>query len=349
MHKIMNDSERKEKILKTITGENAGYIPVIPLSMPFAIKWSGQDPEKVNSDPRLFAEVMVKCRQEFDYDGQWVGGAGDVIEVMGRGLIDKFGKPSVTGEAVVKKQEDIEKLHEFHPRKDMKIGELKQSIDYIKKHDPGQPIFTVVSNPACTAALLMDVGNFYVSLIKRPEFVKEVIKAVTQPLIDMVGAMAEAGVDVIWAPAPILSGTCISRKHYEKVCMESSILFNKAVKDCGARLIVHTCGDWNDRYDLVVQEGADCLHLSETSLADIHNRYHKNVALMGMIPSVPVMLFGKEKDVYEAAKADCMTAALDGGFLLSPDCGMPPNVPEENVRAMVRAARDAERLILSES
>ena len=66
---------------------------------------------------------------------------------------------------------------------------------------------------------------------------------------------------------------------------------------------------------------------------------------MGQIPSAPVMLFGSPEQVYQAAYADCMTAGGHGRFILSPDCGMPPNVSDDNIRAMVQAARDAEKAL----
>jgi uroporphyrinogen decarboxylase len=51
-----------------------------------------------------------------------------------------------------------------------------------------------------------------------------------------------------------------------------------------------------------------------------------------------VMLRGSPADV-EAACQDCLEkAAGGGGFILMPGCDIPPMVPEENVRAFIRAA-----------
>ena len=121
--------------------------------------------------------------------------------------------------------------------------------------------------------------------------------------------------------------------------------FSQTVRELGARLIIHTCGNWNDRFDLVMQEKANCLHVSECDLSAIYRQYGKETALMGQIPSAPVMLFGSPEQVYQAAYADCMMAGGHGRFILSPDCGMPPNVSDDNIRAMVQAARDAEKAL----
>ena len=43
-----------------------------------------------------------------------------------------------------------------------------------------------------------------------------------------------------------------------------------------------------------------------------------------------------------------MDAAYDGRFILSGDCDLPPQTPDENIRAAVRAAREAEKVLFGE-
>lgn len=340
--KAMN---KKEQILSLLDGASVDYIPVIPLAAPFAIRRSGMNPGLAYSQPELFADALIRSRQDLGYDGLWVGGFGGVVSAMGKNLIDKFGAHSTTGECVIHRPADLDKLNPFDVQRDLKLDGLRKTIQLIRQREPEEPILTVVSNPASSAALLMDVANFYINLIQDPEFVRAVIAAVTGPILDTVRALVDVGVDIIWAPAPVLGGSAISRKHYEQICMESCINFSQKVRQLGARLIIHTCGNWNDRFDLVMEDKAHCLHVSECDLARFCRQYGDQTAVMGQIPSSPIMLMGTPEQVYEAAYADCMTAGGRGRFILSPDCGMPPHVPDENVRAMVRGARDAQKAL----
>ncbi len=332
---------KKEQILLTLDGKYTGYIPVIPVANTFAAKWSGRSMGEVMSNPELYAQAMIDCRKHFDYDGLWVSGFEGVTAALGGGLADKFGKHSLTGENVILTRESLKQLHDFKASRDLKLDGMIKAIKMMKEQDPEQPIFTVVSSPASTAAVMMDVGNFYVSMIKDPEFVKEVISRITEPLVESVKMLAEAGVDVIWNPMPTLSGTCISQKLYEQICRESNIYFNEQVKKCGLHLVAHACGKWDDRFDLLCQEGNDGIHVSECDFPEVCRKYGQDICLMGDIPSVPVMLLGTSEEVYKTSFDNCMTAASYGTFILSPDCGMPPNVPYENVEAMCRAAKDA--------
>ncbi len=332
---------RKEQILQAIDGKYPGYIPVIPVANTFAAKWSGKPMGAVMGNPQLYAQAMIDCRKHFDYDGLWVNGVGGITAALGQGMTDKFGKKSTNGESVILTRESLNQLHDFKAARDLKPDGMIKAVRMMKEQDPDQPIFTVVSSPASTAAVMMDVGNFYVSMIKDPEFVKDVIRRITEPIVESVKMIADAGVDVIWNPMPTLSGTCISKKLYEEICRESNIYFNEQVRKCGLRLVAHACGKWDDRFDLLFQEGNDGIHVSECNFPEVCQKYGDKVCLMGDIPSVPVMLLGTAEEVYKTAFDNCMAAVPHGTFILSPDCGMPPNVPYENVEAMCKAAKDA--------
>lgn len=335
---------KKEEILRTLDGEYTGYIPVIPVANAFAAKQSGKPMGRLMADPVEYAQVMMDCRKHFGYDGLWVMGVDGVTAALGKGMTDKFGKISKTGESVILNRDALEQLPDIQVARDINIDRIKQAIQLMKKEDREEPIFSIISSPASTAAVMMDVGNFYISMIKEPEFVKEVIRRITNPIVEFVYMLAEAGVDVIWNPMPTLSATCISRKLYKTICRESNIYFNEQVKKCVVKLVAHACGKWDDRFDLLSQEGIDGMHVSECDFPEVCKKYGKGICMMGDIPSVPVMLLGTAEQVYQTAYDNCMAAIQHGSFILSPDCGMPPDVPKENVRSMCQAAKDAAAL-----
>lgn len=41
----------------------------------------------------------------------------------------------------------------------------------------------------------------------------------------------------------------------------------------------------------------------------------------------------------------CMDGAYEGRFILSADCAVPPSTTDENMKAVVRAAKDAEKVL----
>lgn len=299
---------KKEKILRTLEGEYTGLIPVIPVSNLFAAKQSKKSMREIMSDPVCYAEVMIDCRRKYGYDGLWAMGSGGVTEALGRGMKDKFGKTSVTGESVILDRKSLKNLNSVQAVRNMNLDGLKQAVHIMKTEEPEEPIFAIISSPASTAAVMMDVGNFYINTVKDPEFVKEVIQRITDPIVEYVSLLADAGVDVIWNPMPTLSGTCISRQIYEEICRDSNLYFNKKTKESGVKLVAHACGKWEDRLDLLVQEGNDGIHVSECDFSEVCKTYGDQVCLMGDLPSVPLMLLGTEEQVYQKAMDQCKTA-----------------------------------------
>lgn len=341
----MKGLTKREKIINTLEGMKTGYIPVIPSATTFALARSAYSVSECQKDPNKFADAMVSARTEFNYDGLWAGLFQGVTSFMGSGLIDKHGKKSVSGNGTVREPEDMKKLRSFDVDLCESLHIIVENIALLKRMEPDEPVLTIVDNPSMVVAALMDGSNFYSNIIRQPSFIRDVTELVFDPLLLCVEKIIEAGADIIWLPLPTIGGTCISRQHYETFCMPYNRRFNHAIIAKGVHLIVHTCGKWNDRFDLAAAEGAHCLHVSEANLGELKKNYGKKTAFMGQVPSISVMMLGDANMVMKEGIQDCLQAGENGGFILSADCGLPAKTPEENIRALVGAAREAEQLL----
>lgn len=333
---------KKELIQKTLCRKQTGYIPVIPSATGFALSKS-KDPAQCRRDPEQWAEIMVETRRRFGYDGLWAGIFQGVTAALGGGLTDKHGKVSVTGESTIGTYADMKKMKCCVPEHLPSLARLTKIIECLKKAEPDQPVIVIADNPSMSAAALMDGANYYKSMMLEPNFVHDLTELLMEPIGESVRLLIAAGADLVWLPEPTIGGTCISRTHYQEFCVPYNTRFNRMIKEQGAGLIVHTCGNWNDRFDIASGEEADCLHVAEADLACLKKEYGGKISIMGQLPAVFTMMMKRPEEVYAEALESCLTAAAGGGFILSPDCGMPAATPDENVRAMVQAARDAEK------
>ena len=180
----------------------------------------------------------------------------------------------MSGNGTVRQPEDMKKLRPFHVDLCEALHHIMENIALLKL-EPAEPVLVIVDNPSMVAAALMDEENYYFNLIKNPAFIRDLTELVFDPLLLCVKKIIEAGADIIWLPLPSIGGTCISRQHYETFCMPYNKRFNEAIIAQGAHLIVHTCGNWNDRFDLVTTEGAHCLHVSQADLGELKKNYGK--------------------------------------------------------------------------
>jgi uroporphyrinogen decarboxylase len=80
--------------------------------------------------------------------------------------------------------------------------------------------------------------------------------------------------------------------------------------------------------------------MGDCDLAEVKERYGSRIALMGNLHTTEVMLLGTPQDVERAARHCIAAAARNGGLVLSTgdQCGR--DTPDENIFALVRAARE---------
>ena len=146
-----------------------------------------------------------------------------------------------------------------------------------------------------------------------------------------------------------ISGHMISNP--EPIFRELSLPTLKAVtaicKEAGVISQVHCCGP---EYDLVkiAAEETDLSSINplehppmgDCHLARVKKEFGRDISLMGNLHTTEVMLMGSPEDVERASKQAIDDAAEGGGFILSTgdQCGR--DTPDENIHAMIEAARD---------
>lgn len=192
---------------------------------------------------------------------------------------------------------------------------------------------------------LLGIASYYKKLARDKKLIEETSKALEPLLFRELEKIAEAGCDIIWIPMPTISGTCISKKSYVKSCHTYSARFVEKVHQLGMKAIIHTCGKWNDRFDIVVQENPDAIRLSETNLSEFAVKYGKQVCMMGNISVLDTLLYGEPEAVYEKSYQSCIEAGEHGNYIVAPDCGVPAAVKEKNIEEMFRASEAATRIL----
>jgi uroporphyrinogen decarboxylase len=132
----------------------------------------------------------------------------------------------------------------------------------------------------------------------------------------------------------------ISRKHYAEFAFPYSRKFVERMHELGVKVLVHICGDISDRLDLARDTGADVLSVDwKVDLADVRETFKDKAAFAGNFDPVKVMQLSNPDEIYNLAKQKLAEVGGDGNYILMPGCDIPHQVPLENIRAMIRAAR----------
>jgi len=104
--------------------------------------------------------------------------------------------------------------------------------------------------------------------------------------------------------------------------------------------ILHICGNTDAILDDMVATGSDGLELDyKTNAALAREKLDGKVAFVGNIDPTGVLVRGSVKDVEDKTRRLLEVFADTPRFILNAGCAIPPSTPPENLRAMIRVAR----------
>lgn len=335
---------KREAVKAILEGRSADRIPVIMNAFSLPVMQHGYSMLEVLTTPEKMAKCMIETRRRLGYDGL-VAGTYSICGAIAGHLENVDGNISMDGKDTIHSLEDLEKLKPYDPSQDFMMQSLLKAIEIMRKEEPDEPIYVITMHPTSEAFSLIGATPSFKTMIKNPEFFRKVAEYVEDACLEACKMIAAADIDFLWFPTPNFGGYCISRRTYEKCIYESNVRFMNRLKETGAKVVLHTCGLYDDRLDLVLDEHGDAWHIADTTTKKIKDEYGDKVSLMGCIPSVAVMMEAPEDELYRFAYQECMDGAKDGRFILSADCDVPPSTSDENMRAAVRAAKDAEKVL----
>jgi uroporphyrinogen decarboxylase len=317
-------------------------VPLLCPSREFSIHYAGLKFADIWSDGGKYVDAQLKVVKDFRLDAAWdILATPAVDEAMG-GVMDlpEDDAPRFPQPFLVHKR-DLKKLRtDLDPTRDGRMPFLLSVVRSLKeKMAPDIPVIAWASPPFRTACMLRGMENLYRDMVKSPNFAHDLLETVVGPCTAYAKALVDAGADIIFTSNPVANRDCIRRDHYKAFSYPFTKRMVSQVKAYGdVKLLYHTCGNWDDRFDLVVDTGADILHVDKADLAHLKKRWGSRVTIMGNVRSVDILLLGKPDQVEAASVACIRKAAKGGGYILSGDCVLPRDVPVKNLEAMVKVA-----------
>ena len=185
--------------------------------------------------------------------------------------------------------------------------------------------------------ILLNPGFFCDLLERTLHFALESTKAVLTQIghdIDVVHFGDDLGTQ---------NGLMISPRHYRQyIKPRQARLFALAKSMTRAKLLYHTCGSVYDILDDLVEIGVDALNPVQHTARDmdcarLKREYGDKLAFWGGIDTQTVLCRGTVPDVHEEVRIRIGQMAKQGGYILNPVHNVQPDVPPENLMAMIEA------------
>ncbi len=203
------------------------------------------------------------------------------------------------------------------------------------KQDVGNEVAvgSYVLGPFTLAGQIMDLNDLLKNSFKKPQEVGRILETLVEPITRVARFFKEAGADYITIREMGAPTDIISPKMFKSLIQPHLIA---TIKNIPSPKILHVCGNTNPIVELMRECGADAISVEQKNdVAATRQKLGKDAVILGNIDAYNVLVTGKPSDV-ESAVAAAIRNGVNG---IMPGCDIWPEVPAENMLAMVEATK----------
>jgi MtaA/CmuA family methyltransferase len=313
--------------------------------MMFAARNAGIAYIDYTRDPNKLAEAQLKVIRDFGVDCALMNSdpAREVIDIAGEGSVRWFEDqgPAIFEERAALR--DKARLNEFKvpdPHAEGRMHDRVRSIE-ICRRELGDETSVVgwIEGPLALAQELRGLNRIMTDIVDDPTFVRDLMAFVAEVEIVFAAAQIEAGADTI---AMSDSAACmIGSRHYGELVLPWQRYILQLIRDAHPGIILrqHMCGNVNPLVKQMATLPVDVYELDfPTNLATARADLGPERVILGNVSTITDLLEGTPESV-EAATKKCHE--ICGSYhIVGAGCEVSPLTPPENLRAMMRYARE---------
>jgi uroporphyrinogen decarboxylase len=204
--------------------------------------------------------------------------------------------------------------------------------------------------PLERAFAMQRMDRFMLNLGRHPDFARALLTKITELCKTLMGHfLSECGDNIdmikIGDDLGMQKSLLMSPKMYRDILKPLHADYISFIKShTKAKVFFHTDGDVFPLIPDFIEMGVDILNPIQTSagkmsdLQELKKQFGKDIVFCGAIDTHRVLPFGTPDEVRAEVKRVIETLGADGGYMLGPVHIIMPDVPPENILAMVDAA-----------
>lgn len=334
---LMND-------IKTIA--NLGVpskVPVCALSEEFDVKWYNRGTyEEIITDADKLSACFIASVYEFDYDWAWLQ-IDDCIEfeVLGVGTRGSGNILRATYEYPPANKDTLSSLKMPNPLGDGRMSILLKAISEMRK-EFGDTICVCgrAAAPFSSTSLLYGIQEAMTLMIMDPDLFRKTCDFFIRLQTLWGQAQFEAGAHALWLGDCNAMSNLISIEHYSEFAFDPCKELIERYREIGVLTFFHASEEKLTYIEKQTLLGADVLSVGPgIGIAEAKKATSGKVALIGNLDPLEVLERGAPEKVVAETERIMQTGKNGGGYIFNTGEMVPRETPEENLRAMVRSAR----------
>jgi len=216
-----------------------------------------------------------------------------------------------------------------------RIPTILQSVGMAKSRYDGElAVVSSIVGPFTLGTRLFGMDNFLIWAIAEPEKMNVAMERLTRLCVMYAVEQVAAGSDVVLIGEAASSGDLISPETYRDFIMPYQ---RELCSSLSVPSMVHICGNITGHLPYIAKSGMTAISFDgKTDVVKAVETLKGKTALVGYVDTMTTLLHGTPGEVYQTS-VDCIRSGVD---LLCAGCAWPAHIPMENVKAMIKAARE---------
>jgi len=332
-----------ERVRAAVELRKPDRVPVDLHNFQPAAKAMGTPLSAVFQDGELLAEAMIKAWQEFGHDMILLeNGTACNAQACGVQVTYRDDAAPAAHKPVLERLEDVEKLEVPDPYTAFPMSEVLKATRILSKEigDKAWIVARADQGPMDLAAQLFGIDNLLLAIAigEQPELIHRLLDYSRRVATRYAYALIESGGRSTSIGEPIAGPDLISPRHYREYPFVHEKRMVEELKKDGIILANHICGNTIPIIHDFIATGAQILEIDhKTDMQQAKDAARNKTCFLGPI-NTSLLLNGTPQEVEDACREAIEIMAPDSGFILGPGCALDPDVPADNVHALVESA-----------
>jgi len=192
---------------------------------------------------------------------------------------------------------------------------------------------------------LRGMENLLMDFLLEPEFVEGLFDSILQYNMKVIDAALEYDIDGFYFGDDYgqQTGLIMSPETWRRFIKPGLAKMFDRIKTAGKVVALHSCGNNTDLFGDFIDIGLDIYQTFQPEIYDIRqvkSLYGNNLTFWGGISTQRMLPFAKPEELKTIVREILTVMSVNGGYIASPTHQVPPDVPAENIAALVEALKE---------
>ncbi|MEE8359014.1 MAG: MtaA/CmuA family methyltransferase [Candidatus Hydrothermarchaeales archaeon] len=211
---------------------------------------------------------------------------------------------------------------------------VKKAIELLKEDIGGDvAIGSYVLGPFTLAGQVLDLNDLLKNSYKRPDEVNAFLDSLEKVIVEIAKTFKDAGSDYITIREMGAPADVIGPRMFKSLVQPH---LAKTIKGIEQPTVLHICGNTNPIVEMMYECGPTAISVEQKNdIKDTREKLGENALIFGNIDPYNMIVKGTPTEIQKSVKS-----AIEAGVsAVWPGCDIWPDVPAENMRALVDATK----------